>query len=87
MLGIESGRPLSGCWKLLIVNVRFLSLLHQGKMDLISDIYKYVNNTYLFHATQILSLGHIEYLKLVKLNISSASLSYESGVAISQHGC
>jgi hypothetical protein len=38
-------------------------------MDLIGGIYKYVNNTYLFHLGQVLSLDHIEHLKLVKLNI------------------
>jgi hypothetical protein len=37
-------------------------------MNLIGGIYKYVNNTYLFHPTQVLSLGHMEHLKLVKLN-------------------
>jgi hypothetical protein len=37
-------------------------------MNLIGGIYKYVNNTYLFHPAQVLSLDHMEHLKLVKLN-------------------
>jgi hypothetical protein len=49
--------------------VQFLALSHQVKIDLIGGIYKYVHNTYLFNPAQVLSLDHMEHLKLVNLNI------------------
>jgi hypothetical protein len=53
----------------------FLAFSHQGQMDLISDIYKYLNNT-LFHPAQVLSLGSHESSQIHKIKYSCTDNMY-----------